>query len=137
MTQDTRASFELQDIAGGVTDGVGGVSSRGLTPYQCEVLTSCLETIQIYFHAGGRGLKRSFLQRSPELHNLQQALALYSQTTDALLKDYVTSEIYIMGMVASLLLQLLFILHRSFYVNHDNNGNLRKESCDRATPYLF
>lgn len=71
--------------------------NRGLTPYQCEVLTNCLETVQVYFHAGGRGLKRSFLQRSPELHNLQQALALYSQTTDALLKDYVTTEVFIMG----------------------------------------
>lgn len=75
------------------------MGSRGLTPYQCELLQNCLETIQIYFHAGGRGLKRSFLQRSPELLNLQQALALYSQTTDALLKDYVTSEAHIMGTV--------------------------------------
>lgn len=82
----------LQDFTG-ETAG----ANRGLTPYQCEVLSSCLETVQVYFHAGGRGLKRSFLQRSPELHNLQQALTLYSQTTDALIKDYVTSEICIMG----------------------------------------
>ncbi|VDO08798.1 unnamed protein product [Rodentolepis nana] len=90
---------EIQDIAGGVSEGVGGVGSRGLTPYQCELLQSCLETVQIYFHAGGRGLKRSFLQKSPELHNLQQALALYSQTTDALLKDYVTSEVHILDSI--------------------------------------
>ncbi|VDM34223.1 unnamed protein product [Hydatigera taeniaeformis] len=77
-------------------------------PYQCEVLTNCLETVQIYLHAGGRGLKRSFFQRSPELYNLQQALALYSQTTDALLKDYVTTEVFIMAVVLFLLLLDVF-----------------------------
>ncbi|VUZ39692.1 unnamed protein product, partial [Hymenolepis diminuta] len=100
VSTNVSAAKLLQDIAGGVSEGVVGVGSRGLTPYQCELLQNCLETIQIYFHAGGRGLKRSFLQRSPELLNLQQALALYSQTTDALLKDYVTSEAHIMDSIS-------------------------------------
>ncbi len=77
--------------------GSSGSGSRGLTPYQCELLSSCLETIQVYFHAGGRGLKRSFLERSPELHNLLQALALYSQATDALLKDFIVAEVLLPG----------------------------------------
>ncbi|VDM35065.1 unnamed protein product [Hydatigera taeniaeformis] len=89
--RNVSAAKLLQDFASD-----SSAVNRGLTPYQCEVLTNCLETVQIYFHAGGRGLKRSFLQRSPELYNLQQALALYSQNTDALLKDYVTTEVYIM-----------------------------------------
>nr|CDS24737.1 unc 13 munc13 [Echinococcus granulosus] len=93
--QNVSAAKILQDFA-----GESLVGSRDLTPYQCEVLTNCLDTVQVYFHAGGRGLKRSFLQRSPELHNLQQALALYSQTTDTLLKDYVTTEIFIMDMIS-------------------------------------
>ncbi|KAM3188267.1 hypothetical protein ACTXT7_000666 [Hymenolepis weldensis] len=100
VSTNVSAAKLLQDIAGGASEGVVGVGSRGLTPYQCELLQNCLETIQIYFHAGGRGLKRSFLQRSPELLNLQQALALYSQTTDALLKDYVTSEAHIMDSIS-------------------------------------
>ncbi|TPP59265.1 hypothetical protein FGIG_00677 [Fasciola gigantica] len=65
---------------------------RGLTPYQCELLDLCLDTIRTYFHAGGRGLKRSFLDRSPELHSLRQVLALYSQATDELLRDFVAIQ---------------------------------------------
>ncbi|EUB55477.1 Protein unc-13 B [Echinococcus granulosus] len=102
----TMENTEKLVVLPGVSDtkqdfaGESLVGSRDLTPYQCEVLTNCLDTVQVYFHAGGRGLKRSFLQRSPELHNLQQALALYSQTTDTLLKDYVTTEIFIMDMIS-------------------------------------
>uniref|UniRef100_A0A0V0J947 Protein unc-13 homolog B n=1 Tax=Schistocephalus solidus TaxID=70667 RepID=A0A0V0J947_SCHSO len=85
VSQQVSASKMLQDFASDM--------NKGLTPYQCEVLSRCLVTIQIYFHAGGRGLRRYFLERSSELHNLQQALALYSQATDALLKDFITSQI--------------------------------------------
>ncbi|KAL5961093.1 hypothetical protein TSMEX_011189 [Taenia solium] len=100
--ENTEKLVVLPGVAGTKQDFAGDSSAvnRGLTPYQCEVLTNCLETVQVYFHAGGRGLKRSFLQRSPELHNLQQALALYSQTTDALLKDYVTTEVFIMDTIS-------------------------------------
>uniref|UniRef100_A0A5K3FCS6 MHD1 domain-containing protein n=1 Tax=Mesocestoides corti TaxID=53468 RepID=A0A5K3FCS6_MESCO len=89
------ASKLLQDFAGD-----SSTTNRGLTPYQCELLSSCLETIQVYFYAGGRGLKRSFLERSPELHNLQQALSLYSQSTDTLLKDFITSEVFAMEAIS-------------------------------------
>lgn len=65
---------------------------KGLSPYQCELLDLCLNTIRIYFHAGGRGLKRSFLKHSLELHSLRQILALYSQATDELLKNFVTTQ---------------------------------------------
>ncbi|VEL13664.1 unnamed protein product [Protopolystoma xenopodis] len=65
---------------------------HGLSPYQCELLNLCLDTIRAYFHAGGRGLKRGFLERSPELHQLRQALLLYSQMTDELLRDFVATQ---------------------------------------------
>ncbi|VDP77733.1 unnamed protein product [Schistosoma mattheei] len=65
---------------------------KGLTPYQCELLGICLNTIRVYFHAGGRGVKRSFLDRSPELHSLRQVLALYSQATDELLRDFIATQ---------------------------------------------
>ncbi|KAL7054891.1 hypothetical protein AAHC03_024380 [Spirometra sp. Aus1] len=85
VSQQVSASKLLQEFASDM--------NKGLTPYQCEVLSRCLVTIQIYFHAGGRGLRRCFLEHSSELHNLQQALALYSQATDALLKDFISSQI--------------------------------------------
>lgn len=51
-----------------------------------------MNTIRVYFHAGGRGVKRSFLDRSPELHSLRQVLALYSQATDELLRDFIATQ---------------------------------------------
>ncbi|KAF6778879.1 hypothetical protein AHF37_01824 [Paragonimus kellicotti] len=81
-----------QSVTGKLLQDISKDPDRGLTPYQCELLDLCLDTIRSYFHAGGRGLKRSFVDRSHELHSLRQVLALYSQATDELLRDFVAIQ---------------------------------------------
>ena len=56
------------------------------------MLENALDVIKQYFHAGGNGLKMSYVNKSEELKGLQHALSLYTQTTDALIKNFVSSQ---------------------------------------------
>ncbi|XP_047237282.1 protein unc-13 homolog B-like isoform X4 [Girardinichthys multiradiatus] len=83
---------QLLTAAKGLSNLKGGAEAKTLTPKQCIIIDAGLETIKQYFHAGGNGLKKVFVEKSPELASMRYALSLYTQSTDALIKTFVTTQ---------------------------------------------
>ncbi|XP_037535899.1 protein unc-13 homolog B [Nematolebias whitei] len=83
---------QLLTAAKGLSNLKGGAEARSLTPKQCLIIGAGLENIKQYFHAGGNGLKKAFVEKSPELASLRYALSLYTQSTDALIKTFVMTQ---------------------------------------------
>ncbi|XP_056449290.1 protein unc-13 homolog B-like [Gadus chalcogrammus] len=89
---DGSLGAQLLTAAKGLSNMKGGSDPKTLSAKQCMILDTGLEAIKQYFHAGGSGLKRSVVETSPEVASLRYALSLYSQSTDALIKTFITTQ---------------------------------------------
>ncbi|XP_031616622.1 uncharacterized protein LOC116336710 isoform X3 [Contarinia nasturtii] len=103
-------SRDVKMTLSGVMD-ISKEVEKNLSPKQCAVLDVALDTIKQYFHAGGNGLRKNFLEKSPELQSLRYALSLYTQTTDHLIKIFITSQVH-------------EAKHRSFVIDDEVDGDM-------------
>lgn len=75
-----------------LTDPSKDESSRSLTLKQCSVLEAAVDSVQLFFHGGGKGLRKGYLEHTPELISVRYALTLYSKGTDQLIQRFIETQ---------------------------------------------
>lgn len=88
----SRSTSNVGDMAKYGISAVNSVETGNLSPRQCAVLHVALETIKQYFHAGGAGLPDEVLEKTSELKSLRYALSLFTQTTDNLIRTFISCQ---------------------------------------------
>ncbi|OAF70729.1 Munc13-2, partial [Intoshia linei] len=90
------AQAKVEGLSNHIMNTVGQDISKkdtsGFTAFQCSILDSSLDTLKTYFYGNGMGIKKIYLDNSPELRSLRYALKLYTQTTDTLIKTFVSYQ---------------------------------------------